>query len=163
VASEKLPEEPLHPVAPAGFADLASRHQPQAGAMPLPRSQGNAKMCRVESFAPGLGPLILPAAAEPLFPGKAGPGRDCVTGGLGGRCQRGSLWFTPRGVCGPWPGGFAAPGVRPWCSCGSESRGSGTGAVCSADRFVSWRFFLRDIFCHKLFINHFRTLLSRRR
>jgi hypothetical protein len=163
VASKKLPEEALYPVAPAGFAYLASRHQPQAGACPLRRGQGDAEMRRVESFAPGLGPEILPAAAEPLLPGKAGRARGGVTGGLGGRRQRGSLWFTPRGVCGPWPGGFAAPGVRPWCSCGSGSRGCGTGAVGSADRFVSWRFFLMDNFCHKLFINHFRTLLSRRR
>jgi len=80
VASEKLPEEALHPVAPTGFAYLASRHQPQAGALPLSRGQGDAEMRRVKPFAPGLGPEVLPAAAEPLLPGKAGRVRGFVTG-----------------------------------------------------------------------------------
>ena len=171
VAAEKLPEEALHPVAPTGFAHLAPRHQPQPGAGSLPRSQGDAKMRGVKSFSPRLGPEVLPAAAEPLVSGKAGRMRGCVSvtgemslaGGLGGVRQRGSLSFTPRGACGPWPGGSATPGVRPSCSCGSKSRGCGTGAVCSVDTFVSWRFFLGGNFCHKLFINHFSTDLSRRR
>jgi hypothetical protein len=84
VASEKLPQETLHPVAATSFAHLTPRHQPQSGASPLPRGQTDAEMGSIESFAPGLGPEVFPAAAEPLVPGKAGRVRGCVIGGLSG-------------------------------------------------------------------------------
>ena len=171
MASEKLPEEPLNPVAPGGLAHFAPGHQPQPGAFALPRGQADAKMRRVQSFSPCLGPEVLPAAAKPLVSGKAGRLKGCsgvtdnvsLVGGLGGMVQRGSLYLTPRGASGPWPGGAAKSGNRPWCACVSESHGCEPGAVYSAEKYVSWKFFLGDNFSHKLFINHFSGDLSRTR
>jgi hypothetical protein len=145
VASEKLSKEALYAVALKGLAHLAPRHQTQAGAGPLPRGQADAEMRRKPPFPPGLGPEVLPAAAEPLISGKASRLRGCggVTrevswaGGLGGALQRCSLDLTPRGACGLWPGGFAIPGVPLWCSCGSGSRECGTFSIDWADRCVS--------------------------
>jgi hypothetical protein len=145
VASKKLPEQPLDAVALKGLAHLAPRHQTQAAARALPRGQADAEMRRKQSFPPGLGPEVLPAAAEPLISGKAGrlrggggvTGKVSWAGGLGGVLQRCSLYLTPRGVCGLWPGGFAIPGVPPWCSCGSGSHGCGTFSIDWADRCVS--------------------------
>jgi hypothetical protein len=99
VAAKKLPEEALHPVAPGGLAHLASGHQPQAGAGALPRGQADAEMRREQPCPPGLGPEVLPAAAQPLLPGKAGRlggGLGLVravslAGGLAGVGQRRSL------------------------------------------------------------------------
>ncbi len=90
VAPEKLPEEALHPVAAAGIAHLASRHQPQTGAEAFPRGQADAEMRRVQSFSSCLGPEVLSAAANPRVSGKAGrcrggggfPGEETWLGGL---------------------------------------------------------------------------------
>jgi hypothetical protein len=73
VAPEKLPQEALYPVAATGFAHLAPRHQPQAGAFAFPRGQADAEMRRVQFLSSCLGPLVLLAAANPLVSGKAGP------------------------------------------------------------------------------------------
>ena len=93
VTAEKLPQETFHPVALAGLPHLAARHQPQPGACGLARGQGYAEVRRVPPFSPGLGPEVFPAAANPLVPGKAGPLRGCITGGLGGVLQGGSLFL----------------------------------------------------------------------
>jgi hypothetical protein len=145
VASEKLPEKAFYAVTLKGLAYLAPGHQTQARAFALPRGQAHAEMRRKPTFPPGLGPEVLPAAAEPLVSGKAGRLRGCggVTrevswaGGLGGVLQRCSLYLTPRGACGLWPGGFVIPGVPPWCSCGSGSHECGTFLIDWADRCVS--------------------------
>jgi|WetSurMetagenome_2_1015567.scaffolds.fasta_scaffold794104_1 hypothetical protein len=86
VAPEKLPEQALHPVAPMGLAHLAPRHQPQPGAGSLPRGQADAEVRRVQSFSPGLGPLVFLAAADPLVAGEAGrfPGPGGFTGEVSG-------------------------------------------------------------------------------
>jgi hypothetical protein len=145
VAPEKLPEEALYTVALKGLTHLAPRHQTQAAAWALPRGQTDAEMRRKQSFPPGLGPEVLPTAAEPFVSGKAGRLRGCggITwevsraGRLGDALQRCSLYVTPRGACGLWPGGFAIPGVPPWCSCGSGSRECGTSLIDWAERCVS--------------------------
>ena len=90
VAPEKLPEEALHPVAAAGLAHLASRHQPQTGTDAFPRGQADAEMRRVQSFSSCLGPDVLLMAANPRISGKAGrcrggggfPGEETCIGGL---------------------------------------------------------------------------------
>jgi hypothetical protein len=145
VATEKLPEQALYAVALKGLAHLAPGHQTQTAFWPLPRGQAHAEMRRKPALPPGLGPEVFPAAAEPLVSGKAGrlwgcggvTGEMSWAGGLGGAVQRCSLYFTPTGVCGLWLGGFARPGVPPWCSCGSESHECGTFSIDWADRCVS--------------------------
>jgi hypothetical protein len=145
VASKKLPQEPLDPVALEGFASLAPHHQTQPGAFALPWGQADAEMRGVPFFSPGLGPEVLPATTKPLCAGKAGRlgrrggalGAVGWAGGLEGMLQRGSLGLTPRGACDPWPGDAVKSGVRPWSSCGPGSRGCGPGGVYSADKFAS--------------------------
>ena len=171
VASKKLSQEALDPVAPEGFAHLATRYQPQPRAFSLPGGQADAEMRRVQFSSLCLSPEILPAAAEPLVLGKAGRPGGCnnvtgdvsLAGGLEGVLQRGSLYLTPRGASGPWPGGAVIFGARPWCASGPGSRGCESGAVYSAEKCVSLRFFLGDNFTYKPFINHFSGILSRTR
>jgi hypothetical protein len=111
VAAKKLPEEALHPVAPGGLAHLASGHQPQAGAGALPRGQTDAEMRREQPFPPGLGPEVLPAAAQPLLPGKAGRlggglglmGAVRLAGGLAGVLQRRSLLLAREALAASGP------------------------------------------------------------
>jgi hypothetical protein len=101
VASKKLPEQALDAIALKGLAHLASGHQTQTAAWPLPRGQGHAEVRRIPPFSPGLGPEVLLTAAEPLVSGKAGRLRGCggITGemswagGLGGVLQRCSLYL----------------------------------------------------------------------
>jgi len=101
VATEKLPQKALHPVAATGFPHLATRYQPQPGGPSLPRGQADAEMRRVQSFSPGLGPQVFLTAADPLVSGKAGRFRGCGgftgevswAGGFGSGFQRGSLNF----------------------------------------------------------------------
>jgi hypothetical protein len=145
VVSEKLPQEPLNPVAPEGLAHLAPHHQTQPGAWTLSWGQADTEVRCVQFFSPCLGPEILSAPTKPLLSGKAGHplgvggGAGCVSraGGLGGVLQRGSLYLTPRGACDPWPGGAAKSGVHLWSAYASKSRGCGSGAVYSAEKFVS--------------------------
>lgn len=111
VAAKKLPEEALHPVAPGGFAHLASGHQPQAGAGALPRGQTDAEMRREQPFPPGLSPEVLPAAAQPLLPGKAGRlgggiglvGMVRLAGRLAGVLQRRSLLLAREALAASGP------------------------------------------------------------
>jgi hypothetical protein len=159
MASKKLPKQAFYAVALKGLAYLAPRHQTQAAARAFPRGQADAEMRRKPTFPPGLGPEVLPAAAEPLISGKAGRLRGCggITrgvswaGGLGGVLQRCSLDLTPRGACGLWPGGSVVPGVPPWCSCGSGSRECGTFSIDWADRCVSWQMYPSAIIWHQTF------------
>jgi hypothetical protein len=99
VAPEKLPQQAFYAVALKGLAYLAPRHQTQAAAQAFPRGQADAEMRRKPALPQGLGPEVLPAAAEPLVSGKAGRLRGCggITGevswagGLGDVLQRCSL------------------------------------------------------------------------
>lgn len=101
VAAEKLPEEPLDPVAPEGLANFTPHHQTQAGAWTLGGGQADTEVRCGQFFSPGLGPEILPTAAQPLLSGKAGrpfgrgggTGNVSRTGGFGGVLQCGSLNF----------------------------------------------------------------------
>jgi hypothetical protein len=153
VASEKLPQQPFDPVALEGLARLAPRHQSQPGAWALSWGQADTEMRCIQFFSPGLGPEILPATAKPFLPGKAGrpegcrgaTGNDSLAGGLEGMLQRCSLYLTPRGASGPWPGDAAKSGGPPWCACAPGSRGCGPGAVYSVEKFASCLFFLETI------------------
>lgn len=144
VASEKLPQEPLDPVAPDGLPYLAPHHQTQPGAWTLSWSQADTEVRCEQFFSPCLGPEVLPATAKPFLSGKAGrPGGRSGTGnasragGLGGVLQRYSLYITPRGACDPWLGDAAKSDVHLWSSYASRSRGCVFGAVYSAEKFAS--------------------------
>lgn len=142
VAPKKLPQEALDAVATYRLARFAASHQPQPGAFALPRGQTDAEVRRVELFPPGLGPEVLPPAAEPYLPGEtSSPGRSGgdygLAGGLGGTIQRGSLPLKVRGASVLWPGGAAISGGRLWCSYGSGTRGCGPDAVDLVDKCVS--------------------------
>jgi len=69
VAAKKLPQQPLDPVAPDGFARLAPHHQTQPGACTLPWGQADTEVRCVQFFSPCLGPEVLPTTAKPLLSG----------------------------------------------------------------------------------------------